>query len=281
VLVSSGTHLFQLSLEERDPISDTPSVHLELSLTWAANAHTSSRSARSPACLPGEVRPGTGQPWQAVLELCQLNLQRALARVRVPGKDVEDQCRAIQDLDLSLLAKHPFDFALLPRRKFVVKDNHIVRQVLTKVEQFGQLACADQGRRPGTGKRLPLLTDDLQARGVRQRGQFFQRVLYTPQVSISLQFDANQQCSLYRRGFVCDVTPPLRLWIHRTWVLRQPATDLLDRYLDNTPTKVAVGGIVAGSFLLSLKPSRHLGLIKSKGLATVETLYIEHLVPFR
>jgi hypothetical protein len=62
------------------------------------------------------VRPGASQPWQAVLELRQLDLQCTFTRMGVAGKDVQDKRRTVDDLDLGLFAKGALDLALLGGR---------------------------------------------------------------------------------------------------------------------------------------------------------------------
>jgi hypothetical protein len=53
--------------------------------------------------------------------------------------------------------------------------------------------------------------------------------------------------------------------------------NLSDRDLDNPPAKVALGRIVFGTFfLMLLQPGAGQGLVEGKGLATTETLDVEH-----
>ena len=119
-------HFIKLCLEKGDPAADGPAVDLELRLAGTAHADAAGGTARSPTRLACQVRPGAGQARQAVHELRQLDLERTLARARVPSKDIEDERRAVQYLDLCILAERALDLALLARRQLVVKDDHVI-----------------------------------------------------------------------------------------------------------------------------------------------------------
>ena len=44
------------------------------------------------------MAPHATQTREHILELCELHLKPSLARARVLAKDVEDECRAVDDL---------------------------------------------------------------------------------------------------------------------------------------------------------------------------------------
>ena len=152
------------------------------------------------------MRPGAGQPGQAVLVLGQLDLELALAGAGVLGKDVQDQARAIQHLDV--VAQRLFQVAQLARREFVVKDDQVSLQVVAQLDQLLDLARADEGGRVEAVQPLPGLPDHLQAGGAGQLAQFDQRVLDVPAALLALQLGADEQrprCGLLCvNQFVCD-----------------------------------------------------------------------------
>src|SRR5690606_19116536 len=74
-------------------------VELDLRLTGAAAAHA--LAARSLATgLAGHRLTPAAQPRQQVLELRELHLRLALARLRMLAEDVEDDGRAVDHLHL-------------------------------------------------------------------------------------------------------------------------------------------------------------------------------------
>ena len=64
-------------------------------------------------------RAVAGQPRQQVVQLRQLHLQLAFARAGAAGEDIEDQLRAVEDLDIERLLQ----IALLGGRQFAVEDD--------------------------------------------------------------------------------------------------------------------------------------------------------------
>ena len=65
-----------------------------------AASYRQAAASRGPTRLACKVGPGTSQSWQTVLVLRQLNLQRALARVSVLCKNVEDDGGAVKYLHI-------------------------------------------------------------------------------------------------------------------------------------------------------------------------------------
>ena len=88
-----GVDVAQLALDVDDPLAELAAVAFELGLTGAAQTDAAD-------ALPGEVGPETGQTRQPVFELGQLDLEAPLVRRRAAGEDIEDQRRAVDDLDV-------------------------------------------------------------------------------------------------------------------------------------------------------------------------------------
>jgi len=60
------------------------------------------------------------KPRQHVVELGQFNLQPALTCSRPAGEDIENELRAVDDLDLQLF----FQIALLRRRQILIENDY-------------------------------------------------------------------------------------------------------------------------------------------------------------
>ncbi len=95
-------HVGQLALDERNSLAQLAPVGFELCLTRTAQTDAADRLAR-------KVSPHTRQARHAVFQLRQFHLQAAFVGLRALGEDIENQRRAVDDLDVQLL----FQIALL------------------------------------------------------------------------------------------------------------------------------------------------------------------------
>ena len=73
-----------------DSRANTPAIGFELGLAWSSGADA--------AAKPRQGGTGANQARQQILQLRQLHLELALASLRAPRKDVQNQLRAIDDL---------------------------------------------------------------------------------------------------------------------------------------------------------------------------------------
>ena len=75
VLPAVGTHIFQFPTQMGNAPANLSLIHLQLCFTGAAQPDPPGAAAAGCAAgLPRQVRPGAGQPWQAVFVLGQLDL---------------------------------------------------------------------------------------------------------------------------------------------------------------------------------------------------------------
>ena len=111
-----------------------------------------------------EVRPQAAHAREVVLELGELDLELALGAVRVPGEDVEDHRRAVDDRDPELL----LEVALLARRELVVAGDDVRVRALGGLLDLLELARAEVGVRVRLLAVLDDLPDDGDARGAQQ-----------------------------------------------------------------------------------------------------------------
>jgi len=98
-----------------DAVAREPAVGLDLALTGPSRA-----DAASQALQVGPQAPHAGE---VVLQLGELDLELALRGVGVPGEDVEDDGRAIDDRQLELA----LEITLLARTELVVAGDQAGR----------------------------------------------------------------------------------------------------------------------------------------------------------
>ncbi len=124
-------------MQRRDARTDESPVYLELALALA-------EAAPDPASglLAHQVAPHAAQARQYVLELGELDLEAALVRLGVHAKDVEDEGRAVDDLDG--LADEALEVCLLRGRELVVEYDHVCIEGMDGRDEFLDLALADE-----------------------------------------------------------------------------------------------------------------------------------------
>jgi hypothetical protein len=93
--------------------------------------------------------------------------------VRVLGKNVEDQCLAVDHVHLERL----LEVALLRRCQLVVEDHDVDVVCPGQVGQLGGLALADVERRVERAALDEFGIDRLRPRGIHQQGQLVERSL--------------------------------------------------------------------------------------------------------
>ena len=158
-LFSANTSLF--FLKQGDFGLDDTAVGLNLRFTGTAHTDTAS--------LTLEVGPHTRQSRQQVLVLRQFDLHLGAGGLCALGKDVEDEARAVERLDLDGL----LDEGNLLGREVVVKDDKADVVVLDKIDNFFEFALADVGRAVGA---VAPLQESAHGDGARRLGEEFKFV---------------------------------------------------------------------------------------------------------
>ena len=154
------------------PRGDPAPVDLDLRLTGTATADA--ETARRPATdLARQRLAPAAQARPQVLQLGKLDLGLALLGARVLGEDVEDQRRAVDDLDLDDLLQLP----QLARRQLAVADDGVGSDRQHDVAQLLGLARADVGGGVGLVAALDQPVENERAGGLGEPGEFGQRVL--------------------------------------------------------------------------------------------------------
>ena len=149
----------QAALEVVDALLGAAAVDLQLGLAGAAPADAAGEP-RHRGAVADHAR-------QEVAQLGQLDLQLAVRGGRVLGEDVEDQGRAVDDLELGVLA----DLAGLRGREVGVADQELDVLLERPHEHVAQLALTEEGARVGAGAALGSEVDQVQAGGAAQLAQ--------------------------------------------------------------------------------------------------------------
>jgi hypothetical protein len=137
-----GPHLLQLSSEMRNALPDHAAVSLKLRLAGTTDTHATCRTARAPASLSCQVRPGPRETRQSILVLGQLHLERALACVSVLGKDVQDHGCTIEQL--GVIAEPLLQLALVAGRQLIVKEHDIGACLVDPLNDLLDLAWSNE-----------------------------------------------------------------------------------------------------------------------------------------
>jgi hypothetical protein len=144
-------YLVELLLKARYPVAGLAAVDLDLRLA---------RSPRPDASrLAAEVLPEASEPRQRVVELRDLHLYPRLPRARAPGEYVEDELRAVDDVDFEDF----LDVARLRGSEVVVEYDEVRAAVVNLPGELVDLALADEGRAVDAGAGLQRPPDDLRA----------------------------------------------------------------------------------------------------------------------
>ena len=128
-----------------DALARAPAVLLQLGLAGAAPADAAGQPAHHRVLLV--------QARQPVAQLRQLDLQLAVAALRALREDVEDQHRAVDDLEVGEVG----DRVRLHRRQVGIEDQHVGVELHRADQHLFELAAADQVLGIGVG---PALLED-------------------------------------------------------------------------------------------------------------------------
>ena len=116
--------------------------------------------------------PQTGQSRQPVFELGQLDLKAPLVGRGAASEDVEDERRAVNDLDV----EGALEIALLRGAEIVVDHDHVVANGIAPGFDLLELPFADVGAGQGMGELLGYRAHDLDVDGFGQPRQLFQGI---------------------------------------------------------------------------------------------------------
>jgi hypothetical protein len=194
-----AAHILQLGAQLAHPSHHDAPVLLELCLARPAQAYPAGAAASG-----GAPRLEAAQPGEQVAVLGQRDLDAALARVGVLGKNVEDQAGAIDDAGVEGLG----EVACLHWRKLVVEHDERGVQLGTSRGELCNLARANDRARVGTAQTLRKRAYHVQPGSVGQAAKLLQRGRDRPGIPSVGQLDPDQQGALPRHnvsGAQCSV----------------------------------------------------------------------------
>ncbi len=164
-LLAAHALVLDLLLKTVDAVAHAAAVGLKLGLAGAAPAD----AARQPR--EGRVVPGD-ETRQHVAQLRQLDLNLALARLRALREDVEDELRAVDDLEVCGFG----DSAHLRGAQLAVEDEQVGAEPQGADDQLVELAAPEhRARVDGLAALDGLVHDDQSGRG-RQLAEFRHRL---------------------------------------------------------------------------------------------------------
>src|SRR5690606_21277348 len=133
--LASANHLFKLALELDDTVLQQTTVGFDLGFT---------RTAHEPATatLAFKVGPGPDQTTLLVIQMRQIDLQRAFLGGGTAAENLEDQASTVDDLGVQFF----FEIALLHRRQRMIDDDEAGILLVEKRLDFLDLAGSHQGR---------------------------------------------------------------------------------------------------------------------------------------
>ncbi len=106
----------------------------------------------------------------------QFNLQLAFTRVGMQGKNIKYQSSTVNDF--YFLTKSFFQFALLARQEFIIKNDHTGVQFIEKYFHLLNFTGADISGGVGMVKTLDRLSSYYDTGRFGQPRQFFQTIFY-------------------------------------------------------------------------------------------------------
>ena len=137
VELAGPLHALQFALDLGDALGDQPAVGLDLGLAGTAEKAEA-------AALALQMGPGPHQAAALIIEMGELDLQRALPRPRPPAEDFEDQAGAVEHLGVPGLLQ----VALLHRRQRAIHHHDPGLVGFHQARQLLHLALAEIGRGP-------------------------------------------------------------------------------------------------------------------------------------
>ena len=198
--VAGAPHGFQLALQLDDLFLEDAPVGLDLGL-----ARTTEEAGAAPLAL--EVGPAPDQPAALVVEVRQLDLQRAFPGARAAAENLQDDAGAVEDLGVELL----FEIALLDRGERMVDHDKLAARLGHLFGDLGDLAGADQRRGLGICDIDDLGVDGIEVDGVgeahrlvqprlRRAGQAWPARAIVTVIAQRLREDGHENDRARRRG---------------------------------------------------------------------------------
>ena len=161
-------HFFDIALEPRDALADQAAVGLDLG--FAGAAHESEAAA-----LALQMGPGSHQAAALIIQMRELDLQRAFLGLGAAAEDFQNQPGAVENLGVPGLLQ----IALLDRRQRAIHHHQFDMLAGNEPDDLLDLALAEIGRGPDLADTERSALRDRQIDGARQTDGFLQPRLRT------------------------------------------------------------------------------------------------------
>ncbi|MGY4332902.1 hypothetical protein ACVWWG_007319 [Bradyrhizobium sp. LB7.2] len=156
-------HLLQVALELGDALLDQAAVGFDLRL--AGTAHESKAAA-----LALEMGPGADETRALVVEMRELDLERAFLGLGAAAEDLQNEARAVEHLGLQFL----LEIALLDRCQRAIHHHELDIEALDQPGHLLDLALADVSRGPDLVDRRDDGVGNDEIDGAREAGGFIE-----------------------------------------------------------------------------------------------------------
>lgn len=182
---TSGAHAFELLIDFLYAACDPAPIGLELCFSRTSGSDAAAETRHFHAV--------SGKSRQHVVELGQFNLQSAFPCSRPAGENIENELRAVDDLDLQLF----FQIALLRRRQILIEDDYGRAGRGDGSRQLANLSRSDERCGLELVACLDVALGDAGADARSELGQLLQRFFGIEGLrGASFELEANQDCLL-------------------------------------------------------------------------------------
>jgi len=163
VELAGPLYALQFALDLGDAFGDQATIGLDLGLAGTAQKAEA-------AALALKMGPGPHQAAALIIEVGELDLERALPGPRPSAEDFQDQAGAVEHLGVPRLLQ----VALLHRRERAIHHHQGGLMGLHEARQFFHLALADIGRGAQLGQRHQAGGDHFEIDGARKPDRLFE-----------------------------------------------------------------------------------------------------------
>ncbi len=182
--LTSGLESEDLLAQPGHPGVDAAPVELDLRFTRTTASHAVAR-AHLATGLAGHRLTPTTKTREQVFELGEFHLGFALTALGMLAENIEDDGRAVDDLDLHDILER----TALARGELAVDYHGVCAGCRDDIPEFDRLALAEIGTRIGIRASLHQTVENDGARGFGESGEFTHRILGVGRIALAVDAD--------------------------------------------------------------------------------------------